>query len=138
MRYLFIIVIIIVIFSLCVYLFSNQSHCNEYFASIPDTHSNAIIDQNNKITNSEALKDCYSLGPRDCLKCGQCGIYEKNNIYKCVPGDVYGPLFFDDADNWIYGNSYDRYIYGEDIVRKYKPWNKDVKKNISDLLQLTY
>jgi hypothetical protein len=110
----------------------------ENFNSVPDTHSNVITDQNNKITNEESVKDCYSLSPLQCLKCGQCGIYQKDGISKCVPGDVYGPSFTSDADYWIYGNSYDRYIYGEDVVSRYKPWNKDAKMNITDFLGLFY
>lgn len=110
----------------------------EQFASVPDLHTNAISDQLNKITDDNANKDCYSLSPLECLKCGQCGIYQKGNISKCIPGDVNGPFFTDTAEHWIYGNSYDKYIYGEDVVSRYKPWNEDSKKNIPDFLGLYY
>ena len=145
-----IIIIIIVLFllSLCVCSLNNsQSNINienfkqkikEGFATLADTQVNTIIDQNNKISDDCVSKDCYSLSPLQCLKCGNCGISEKNGIYKCIPGDVYGPLFEDTANSWTYGNSYDKYIYDENIVRRYSPWNKDVKNNIVDLLGLYY
>jgi len=115
-----------------------DQNIDEFFASVPFTGMNTLSDQNNKITFDESLKDCYGLMPKECLKCGQCGIAEREGIYKCMPGDVYGPSYTLEVDNWIYGNSYDRYIYGENIVKQYKPWNKDVKNNIVDLLGLFY
>lgn len=116
----------------------NITEKKEYFASVPDLHTNSITDQLNKITDDNANKDCYSLSPLECLKCGQCGIYQKGGISKCIPGDVNGPFFTDTAENWIYGNSYDRYIYGENMVSQYKPWNQDSKMNILDFLGLYY
>lgn len=109
------------------------------FHGLPDLHLNTVSDQNNKIENIDVTKDCYAQSSAiQCLQCGQCGISVKNGISKCVPGDVNGPAFQDDAQEWIYGNSYDKYLYGENVVRRYKPWNRDVKQNIPDLLGLFY
>lgn len=113
---------------------TNANNSYESFINVIRTDANNIIDQNNKINNENSNKDCYQLLPLDCIKCSQCGIFGKEGKYKCVPGDIYGPSFEYDADEWIYGNDRDEYLFGNTVVNKYLPWNKDIIVSLPDPL----
>jgi hypothetical protein len=72
--------------------------------------------------------DCHAeTTPAGCLRYSDCGLMLKDNKMKCVPGDVHGPYFVDDANGWIYKNFYDEYIFGNETINRnavYYPWNK--------------
>lgn len=106
----------------------------EPFIDVMYTGTNSIVDQNNKIPNENSVKDCYALLPQDCILCAQCGIFGKDGKYKCVPGDVQGPSFEYDADEWIYGNDRNEYLFNNTVVNKYPPWNKDIVMSLADPL----
>lgn len=129
-----IICVIVAIYQNNILSASNYDKKLEPFIDVMHTSTNSIVDQNNKISNENSVKDCYSLLPLDCIKCAQCGIFGKDGKYKCVPGDVQGPSFEYDADEWIYGNDRDEYIFNNTVVSEYLPWNKDIVMSLPDPL----
>jgi len=69
-------------------------------------------------------KDCYALSNKDCMNYSNCGICYKDGKGMCIPGDVQGPLFKEDCEQWQYTNFYDRHIFGERVTTITPPWNK--------------
>ncbi len=67
--------------------------------------------------------DCYKLYTDQCLNCANCGLCLKDNKLKCVPGDSKGPFWKDDCMGWIHTNEYDKYIFGEKVIRATPPWS---------------
>ena len=62
---------------------------------------------------SREAAECYNLSPAACINNTNCGLC---NDTRCVPGDVYGPLFTTNCENWTYKDSYDY-----DVIRKNRP-----------------
>lgn len=138
---LVIIIMLIILIPVTLYVFNRYfSDQKEQFnvspselERLPNYAYNNYDDINNKISNTNIKKDCYKLGPADCISCSHCGIStDSAGVSTCLPGDVAGPFFNYTSDNWIYGNNYDRYIFGETVVEDYEPWNHDYKNIIAD------
>lgn len=67
--------------------------------------------------------DCTSLNLDTCMNYENCGIATVNGSKRCVPGDVFGPLYIENADYWTYKNYYDKHIFNEsDQPRDYNTW----------------
>ena len=102
--------------------FSTQS--TQLFKNIKEGKHNNYWDQlGYSLPNTKDAIDCYALDEKDCLKNFNCGIHVKDGNKQCVPGDVQGPLFSSTADEWIYTNYYDQFIFGDKTTSKTKPWN---------------
>ena len=68
--------------------------------------------------------DCYTLSNRDCMKYSNCGLCLKHGKQQCIPGDVQGPLFKQDCEQWQHTDYYDRFIFGEKVHTVSPPWSK--------------
>lgn len=118
---LFIIAVIIIWLLYTDYTDYNTTECFDPNENHPVSKVN--YQQDPKWMGKTAL-DCYKQQPRDCLKYSNCGICMKDGIMQCKPGDVNGPFFEDQCNNWIFKNVYDRRIFKEEVTTVSPPWNR--------------
>ena len=78
----------------------------------------------NPLWVGQKAKDCYSLGPNDCLDFENCGICRTGSTLQCVPGDTNGPYFKENCNQWMHTNFYDRHIFGEKVTTITPSWDQ--------------
>ena len=118
MNYIMLLLVAVIVFY---WIFNNKNGNKEGFYNVPDYSDNSYWDPD--WVGKRSL-DCYKHNKRECMKYSNCGLCIKDGKMQCIPGDVQGPLFKEDCEDWMYNNYYDRYIFGEKVVTVSPPWSK--------------